>query len=176
MRWSLSEVLTCSPPLCVAAMSSYLYIVKSELPLVIQAFLKADPNSEWVLSLECLWPRLCRAWQASDVQWSATVSVSAYKQTTCSWYWSLVRCVCMCVKAFIVFALFSSWFSENKVPPIQALDVSRHLATLSAPSECDAFIQKSRSVGSEAPVLPQMASVIGAKHKYGLLPLIQKWQ
>ena len=32
------------------AMSSYLYIVKSELPLVIQAFLKADPNAEWVLS------------------------------------------------------------------------------------------------------------------------------
>lgn len=31
---------------CVTAMSSYLYIVKSELPLVIQAFLKADPNSE----------------------------------------------------------------------------------------------------------------------------------
>lgn len=32
--------------LSVAAMSSYLYIVKSELPLVIQAFLKADPDSE----------------------------------------------------------------------------------------------------------------------------------
>lgn len=32
--------------LSVAAMSSYLYIVKSELPLVIQAFLKADPESE----------------------------------------------------------------------------------------------------------------------------------
>lgn len=30
----------------VAAMSSYLYIVKSELPLVIQAFLKAEPDSE----------------------------------------------------------------------------------------------------------------------------------
>ncbi|KAG7244676.1 hypothetical protein INR49_029695 [Caranx melampygus] len=30
----------------IGAMSSYLYIVKSELPLVIQAFLKADPNSE----------------------------------------------------------------------------------------------------------------------------------
>ena len=29
-------------------MSSYLYIVKSELPLVIQAFLKIDPSSEWV--------------------------------------------------------------------------------------------------------------------------------
>lgn len=32
--------------LSVAAMSSYLYIVKSELPLVIQAFLKADASSE----------------------------------------------------------------------------------------------------------------------------------
>uniref|UniRef100_A0A1A8J7S1 Amino acid transporter transmembrane domain-containing protein n=1 Tax=Nothobranchius kuhntae TaxID=321403 RepID=A0A1A8J7S1_NOTKU len=30
----------------IGAMSSYLYIVKSELPLVIQAFLKADPNSD----------------------------------------------------------------------------------------------------------------------------------
>uniref|UniRef100_A0A8C9ZX02 Solute carrier family 38 member 3 n=1 Tax=Sander lucioperca TaxID=283035 RepID=A0A8C9ZX02_SANLU len=30
----------------IGSMSSYLYIVKSELPLVIQAFLKADPNSE----------------------------------------------------------------------------------------------------------------------------------
>lgn len=38
-----------SPVFChLTAMSSYLYIVKSELPLVIQAFLKADPNSEWV--------------------------------------------------------------------------------------------------------------------------------
>lgn len=36
--------------LSLSAMSSYLYIVKSELPLVIQAFLKADPSSEWVLS------------------------------------------------------------------------------------------------------------------------------
>lgn len=42
-------IFTCS----VTAMSSYLYIVKSELPLVIQAFLKADPNSEWVLSPKC---------------------------------------------------------------------------------------------------------------------------
>lgn len=32
--------------LSVAAMSSYLYIVKSELPLVIQAFLKTESNSE----------------------------------------------------------------------------------------------------------------------------------
>ncbi|XP_060898980.1 sodium-coupled neutral amino acid transporter 3 isoform X1 [Labrus mixtus] len=30
----------------IGAMSSYLYIVKSELPLVIQAFLKAEPNSD----------------------------------------------------------------------------------------------------------------------------------
>lgn len=35
----------------VIAMSSYLYIVKSELPLVIQTFLKADPESQWVWSL-----------------------------------------------------------------------------------------------------------------------------
>nr|XP_046239450.1 sodium-coupled neutral amino acid transporter 3 [Scatophagus argus] len=36
----------------IGAMSSYLYIVKSELPLVIQAFLKTDPNSEleWYLN------------------------------------------------------------------------------------------------------------------------------
>uniref|UniRef100_A0A3Q1BX61 Amino acid transporter transmembrane domain-containing protein n=1 Tax=Amphiprion ocellaris TaxID=80972 RepID=A0A3Q1BX61_AMPOC len=35
----------------IGAMSSYLYIVKSELPLVIQAFLKADPNSDlWYLN------------------------------------------------------------------------------------------------------------------------------
>uniref|UniRef100_A0A7N8Y360 Solute carrier family 38 member 3b n=1 Tax=Mastacembelus armatus TaxID=205130 RepID=A0A7N8Y360_9TELE len=34
----------------IGAMSSYLYIVKSELPLVIQAFLKADSNSDvWYL-------------------------------------------------------------------------------------------------------------------------------
>lgn len=35
------------------AMSSYLYIVKSELPLVIQAFLNAESDSEWVLSALC---------------------------------------------------------------------------------------------------------------------------
>lgn len=29
----------------LTAMSSYLYIVKSEFPLVIEAFLKAGPNS-----------------------------------------------------------------------------------------------------------------------------------
>ncbi|KAG5838321.1 sodium-coupled neutral amino acid transporter 3-like isoform X1 [Anguilla anguilla] len=35
----------------IGAMSSYLYIVKSELPLVIQAFLKADtPSGEWYLN------------------------------------------------------------------------------------------------------------------------------
>uniref|UniRef100_A0A7N6BTI1 Solute carrier family 38 member 3b n=1 Tax=Anabas testudineus TaxID=64144 RepID=A0A7N6BTI1_ANATE len=35
----------------IGAMSSYLYIVKSELPLVIQAFLKADFNSDlWYLN------------------------------------------------------------------------------------------------------------------------------
>ncbi|XP_041809043.1 sodium-coupled neutral amino acid transporter 3-like [Chelmon rostratus] len=35
----------------IGAMSSYLYIVKSELPLVIQAFLNADPNSDlWYLN------------------------------------------------------------------------------------------------------------------------------
>ncbi|XP_047438668.1 sodium-coupled neutral amino acid transporter 3 isoform X2 [Mugil cephalus] len=35
----------------IGAMSSYLYIVKSELPLVIQAFTKADPNSDlWYLN------------------------------------------------------------------------------------------------------------------------------
>lgn len=35
----------------IGAMSSYLYIVKSEFPLVIQAFLKADPTSElWYLN------------------------------------------------------------------------------------------------------------------------------
>ncbi|XP_028431149.1 sodium-coupled neutral amino acid transporter 3 isoform X2 [Perca flavescens] len=35
----------------IGAMSSYLYIVKSELPLVIQAFLKADPNLDlWYLN------------------------------------------------------------------------------------------------------------------------------
>ncbi|XP_075893266.1 sodium-coupled neutral amino acid transporter 3 isoform X1 [Nelusetta ayraudi] len=35
----------------IGAMSSYLYIVKSELPLVIQAFLKVDPNSDlWYLN------------------------------------------------------------------------------------------------------------------------------
>ncbi|XP_029287463.1 sodium-coupled neutral amino acid transporter 3 isoform X2 [Cottoperca gobio] len=35
----------------IGAMSSYLYIVKSELPLVIQTFLKADPNSDlWYLN------------------------------------------------------------------------------------------------------------------------------
>uniref|UniRef100_A0AAQ4QG93 Solute carrier family 38 member 3b n=1 Tax=Gasterosteus aculeatus aculeatus TaxID=481459 RepID=A0AAQ4QG93_GASAC len=35
----------------IGAMSSYLYIVKSELPLVIQAFLRADPNSDlWYLN------------------------------------------------------------------------------------------------------------------------------
>uniref|UniRef100_A0A672YXP9 Sodium-coupled neutral amino acid transporter 3-like n=1 Tax=Sphaeramia orbicularis TaxID=375764 RepID=A0A672YXP9_9TELE len=35
----------------IGAMSSYLYIVKSELPLVIQAFLKEDPNSDlWYLN------------------------------------------------------------------------------------------------------------------------------
>lgn len=35
----------------IGAMSSYLYIVKSELPLVIQAFLKADHNSDlWYLN------------------------------------------------------------------------------------------------------------------------------
>uniref|UniRef100_A0A669E448 Solute carrier family 38 member 3 n=1 Tax=Oreochromis niloticus TaxID=8128 RepID=A0A669E448_ORENI len=35
----------------IGAMSSYLYIVKSELPLVIQAFLKAEPNSDlWYLN------------------------------------------------------------------------------------------------------------------------------
>ncbi|GAA6221939.1 sodium-coupled neutral amino acid transporter 3-like isoform X1 [Lates japonicus] len=35
----------------IGAMSSYLYIVKSELPLVIQAFLKADTNSDlWYLN------------------------------------------------------------------------------------------------------------------------------
>lgn len=45
-------------------MSSYLYIVKSELPLVIQAFLKVDPNSEWALSLKCLSLWLRRAWRA----------------------------------------------------------------------------------------------------------------
>uniref|UniRef100_A0A7N9APD1 Solute carrier family 38 member 3b n=1 Tax=Mastacembelus armatus TaxID=205130 RepID=A0A7N9APD1_9TELE len=33
----------------IGAMSSYLYIVKSELPLVIQAFLKFSPNSVWYL-------------------------------------------------------------------------------------------------------------------------------
>ena len=37
-------------------MSSYLYIVKSELPLVIQAFLKADPNTEWVSSFVFSYP------------------------------------------------------------------------------------------------------------------------
>ncbi|MEQ2160874.1 hypothetical protein GOODEAATRI_003996 [Goodea atripinnis] len=38
----------------IGAMSSYLYIVKSELPLVIQAFLKADPNSELMnLKIPC---------------------------------------------------------------------------------------------------------------------------
>lgn len=35
----------------IGAMSSYLYIVKSELPLVIQAFLKVDPSSNlWYLN------------------------------------------------------------------------------------------------------------------------------
>ncbi|KAG7494373.1 hypothetical protein JOB18_029365 [Solea senegalensis] len=35
----------------IGAMSSYLYIVKSELPLVIQAFLKADPTSDlWYMN------------------------------------------------------------------------------------------------------------------------------
>uniref|UniRef100_A0A8C3AL44 Solute carrier family 38 member 3 n=1 Tax=Cyclopterus lumpus TaxID=8103 RepID=A0A8C3AL44_CYCLU len=35
----------------IGAMSSYLYIVKSELPLVIQAFLKAEPDSDlWYLN------------------------------------------------------------------------------------------------------------------------------
>ncbi|XP_034544130.1 sodium-coupled neutral amino acid transporter 3 [Notolabrus celidotus] len=35
----------------IGAMSSYLYIVKSELPLVIQAFLKVEPSSElWYLN------------------------------------------------------------------------------------------------------------------------------
>lgn len=35
----------------IGAMSSYLYIVKSELPLVIQTFLKEDPNSDlWYLN------------------------------------------------------------------------------------------------------------------------------
>ncbi|KAM9859539.1 sodium-coupled neutral amino acid transporter 3 [Aulostomus maculatus] len=35
----------------IGAMSSYLYIVKSELPLVIQTFLKADPSSDlWYLN------------------------------------------------------------------------------------------------------------------------------
>lgn len=35
----------------IGAMSSYLYIVKSELPLVIQAFLKAEPSSDlWYLN------------------------------------------------------------------------------------------------------------------------------
>ncbi|XP_023661292.1 sodium-coupled neutral amino acid transporter 3 [Paramormyrops kingsleyae] len=35
----------------IGAMSSYLYIVKSEFPLVIQAFLKADPSTEeWYLN------------------------------------------------------------------------------------------------------------------------------
>lgn len=35
----------------IGAMSSYLYIVKSEFPLVIQAFLRADPSSgEWYLN------------------------------------------------------------------------------------------------------------------------------
>ncbi|XP_012773985.2 sodium-coupled neutral amino acid transporter 3 isoform X1 [Maylandia zebra] len=35
----------------IGAMSSYLYIVKSELPLVIQAFLKVEPNSDlWYLN------------------------------------------------------------------------------------------------------------------------------
>ncbi|XP_055070316.2 sodium-coupled neutral amino acid transporter 3 isoform X1 [Misgurnus anguillicaudatus] len=35
----------------IGAMSSYCYIVKSEFPLVLQAFLRADPNSgEWYLN------------------------------------------------------------------------------------------------------------------------------
>ncbi|XP_035007430.1 sodium-coupled neutral amino acid transporter 3 isoform X1 [Hippoglossus stenolepis] len=35
----------------IGAMSSYLYIVKSELPLVIQTFLKADPSSDlWYMN------------------------------------------------------------------------------------------------------------------------------
>lgn len=42
----IEQKLTSAHCVSVAAMSSYLYIVKSELPLVIQAFLKAEPNSE----------------------------------------------------------------------------------------------------------------------------------
>uniref|UniRef100_A0A665TP65 Solute carrier family 38 member 3b n=1 Tax=Echeneis naucrates TaxID=173247 RepID=A0A665TP65_ECHNA len=44
---TLGHTLSC----LVTAMSSYLYIVKSELPLVIQAFLKADPDSDlWYIN------------------------------------------------------------------------------------------------------------------------------
>uniref|UniRef100_A0A8C5AU12 Solute carrier family 38 member 3b n=1 Tax=Gadus morhua TaxID=8049 RepID=A0A8C5AU12_GADMO len=47
----LFPISQCVPCLPVTAMSSYLYIVKSELPLVIQAFLKIDPTSDlWYIN------------------------------------------------------------------------------------------------------------------------------
>lgn len=49
--------------LCPAAMSSYLFIVKSELPLVIQAFLGQTSTSEWVIKLHS------KPWTASLLKW-----------------------------------------------------------------------------------------------------------
>lgn len=46
---TLKQSLSC--PLCPAAMSSYLFIVKYELPEVIRAFLALEENSGWVYVL-----------------------------------------------------------------------------------------------------------------------------
>lgn len=45
-KWGkrVREILLFKLPLPVPAMSSYLFIIKSELPLVIGTFLEMDPN------------------------------------------------------------------------------------------------------------------------------------
>ncbi|KAF6726072.1 Sodium-coupled neutral amino acid transporter 3 [Oryzias melastigma] len=122
----------------IGAMSSYLYIVKSELPLVIQAFLKADPNSDlWYLNGNYL---------VIIVSASVILPLALMKQLGYLGYTSGFSLSCMVF--FLTAVIFKKFqtpcpfeeFSVNSTAAHHSLNVSNHVQeyiTGAAPEEDD---------------------------------------
>ncbi|XP_017263885.1 sodium-coupled neutral amino acid transporter 3 isoform X2 [Kryptolebias marmoratus] len=109
----------------IGAMSSYLYIVKSELPLVIQAFLKADHNSDlWYLNGNYL---------VIMVSASIILPLALMKQLGYLGYTSGFSLSCMVF--FLTAVIFKKFqipcpfeeFSVNSTTPHHGLNISSHV-------------------------------------------------
>ncbi|KAM6928427.1 sodium-coupled neutral amino acid transporter 3-like [Xenentodon cancila] len=109
----------------IGAMSSYLYIVKSELPLVIQAFLKADPSSDlWYMNGNYL---------VIMVSASIILPLALMKQLGYLGYTSGFSLSCMVF--FLISVIYKKFqipcpfeeFSANNTATILSLNASNHI-------------------------------------------------